>query len=65
MGNMETKEQLVFSGAMLGKDMRRVMLSCARLLRNWILVNNPEDSARLERWARELEARGARPERLA
>jgi hypothetical protein len=42
-----------------------LLLSCARLVWNWTLLNNSEDAARLEMWAKELEARGARPERLA
>jgi hypothetical protein len=45
------------------QGMRRLMLSCARLLRNWALLNKCEDAARLEAWARELKTRGARPER--
>jgi hypothetical protein len=34
-------------------------------VRNWTLLNNLEDAARLEMWAKQLEERGARPQRLA
>jgi hypothetical protein len=44
--------------------MIEVMRSCARLLKNWKLVNNQDDAARLEGWACELEKRGRSPPAL-
>jgi hypothetical protein len=34
-------------------------------VRNWTLLDSSEDAARLEIWAKGLEVRGGRPERLA
>jgi hypothetical protein len=44
--------------------MPKVMASCAKLLRSWSLVNDSYDAAKLVVWARALEARSARPDRL-
>jgi hypothetical protein len=49
-----------------GKEgMRRVMVNCVKLLRNWGLVNNSEDEGQLVIWACALEARSVRLERMA
>jgi hypothetical protein len=41
---------------------RRMLGRCARILRNWRLLHKPEDAARLEEWASDLE-RSSRPPR--
>jgi hypothetical protein len=45
--------------------MKKVVANCAKMLRSWTLVNGSEDAMQLESWARALEARSARPKRLA
>jgi hypothetical protein len=50
-----------------GKCWSRVELllrEVARLIRNWALLNKPEEVELLERWALELEQRSTRPPRL-
>jgi hypothetical protein len=56
------RNKLCFQGQ-CWEGMRRVMASCAKLLRNWSLVNNSDDAAQLGVWACALEARSARRER--
>jgi hypothetical protein len=46
------------------EGMPKVMASCAKLLRSWSLVNDSYDAAKLAVWARALEARSVRPDRL-
>jgi hypothetical protein len=43
--------------------MRRMFERCARMLRNWSLMHKPEDAAKLEEWAEDLE-RSTRPPRI-
>jgi hypothetical protein len=57
------RNKLCFQGH-CWEGMRKVVASCAKLLRNWSLVNKSEDAAQLGAWARELEASSARPERV-
>jgi hypothetical protein len=57
------RNNLCFQGQ-CWEGMRKVMASCAKLLQNWSLVNNSDDAAQMAVWARALEARSARPDRL-
>jgi hypothetical protein len=45
--------------------MEKLLGKCARLLRNWKLLNKTEEATKLEEWVQELERRSARPPHLA
>jgi hypothetical protein len=45
------RNKLCFQGQ-CWEGMRKVVASCAKLLRNWTLMNNSEDAKQLEAWAR-------------
>jgi hypothetical protein len=58
------RNSLCFQGQCWAR-VRRLLVSCARMVRNWALLNSSKDAARVEIWAKELEVRGTRSERLA
>jgi hypothetical protein len=46
------------------RSVQEVLGSCARIVKNWMMVNREGDAAKLDGWARELELRCGRPARL-
>jgi hypothetical protein len=44
--------------------MEDMLCRCAKLIKNWAMLNKTEDVEKLKAWARELERRSTRPPRL-
>jgi hypothetical protein len=59
----KTRNNMCFQGQCWIK-VELLLHSRARMLRNWKLVNKPEEGKQLEAWALELDRRGARPPQL-
>jgi hypothetical protein len=59
----KARNDLCFQGV-CWTGMKKLYGQCARLLRNWSLLNKPEAAATLEEWAQEMELRSVRPPRL-
>jgi hypothetical protein len=63
---MEISKYFAFSGQSmeLWRDLRELVGRCARMLRDWRVLQKPEDVAVLDVWSQEQERRRSRPAEL-